>query len=132
LQNLTILKLRDNRSNWADYEPRVIIAMKVKGIWKHVQGGAYEPKLYVNVNDVHLLPDGKTHATEEQIMEREKKIDEYEQKKNAAQHIILSTTLICLGAKIKNLKSAKEMWEGVKRDATTKRTVMKRAKISRV
>jgi hypothetical protein len=73
-QNLTIPKLRDDGSNWADYEPRVTIAMKAKGIWKHVQGVAYEPKPYANVNGIHLLSDGKTHATEEKIMEREEKI----------------------------------------------------------
>ena len=75
----------------------------------------YELKPYTNVNGVHVLLDGKTHATEEQIMEREEKIDEYEWKENTAQHIILSTTSIRLGTKIKNLKSAKEMWEEVKR-----------------
>src|SRR5882762_9185796 len=83
-QNLTIPKLRDNGSNWADHKPRVTIAMKAKGIWKHVQGVAYEPKMYVNVNGVHLLLDGKTHATEEKIMEREEKIDAYEWKENTA------------------------------------------------
>jgi hypothetical protein len=66
--------------------------MKAMGIWKHVQGVAYEPKLYMKVNNVHVLSDGKTHSTEEQIMEREEKIDEYECKENTAQHIIL---LIC-------------------------------------
>ena len=83
----------------------------------------YELKPYTNVNGVHVLLDGKTHATEEQIMEREEKIDEYEWKENTAQHIILSTTSIRLGTKIKNLKSAKEMWEGVKKNATTKSTL---------
>ena len=83
-QNLTIPKLRDDGSNWADYDPWVMIAMKAKGIWKHVQGAAYEPKLYANVNGVHVLSDGKTHTMEEQIMEREEKIDEYEWKENTA------------------------------------------------
>jgi len=51
--------------------------------------------------------DGKTHATEEKIMEREERFDEYERKENTARHVILSTTSIRLGAKIKNLKSAR-------------------------
>src|SRR5882724_4793459 len=62
-QNLTIPKLRDDGSNWADYEPRVTIAMKAKGIWKHVQGVAYEPKPYANVNGIHLLAEGKHRTT---------------------------------------------------------------------
>jgi len=97
--------------------------MKAKGIWKHVQGAAYEPKPYAVVNNVHVLSDGRTQAMEEQIMEREEKIDEYECKENTTRHIILSTTSIRLGAKIKNLISAKEMWEEVKKDATTKSTL---------
>src|ERR1700677_450302 len=60
---------------------------------------------------------------EDQIMDCEEKIDEYERKENTAQHVILLTTSICLGMKIKNLPSAKEMWEEVKKDATTKSTL---------
>ena len=40
-----------------------------------------------------------------------------------AQHVILSTTSMHLGAKIKDLKTAKEMWDLVKADATTKSTL---------
>jgi hypothetical protein len=82
LQNLTIPKLHDDGSNWADYEPWVMIVMKVKGIWKHVQGAAYELKLYVVVNNIHVLSDGRTQAMEEQIMEHEEKIVKYECKEN--------------------------------------------------
>ena len=67
-QNLTIPKLHDDRSDWDDYEPQVRIAMKAKGIWKHILGSAYEPKLYTQVNGVTVLSDGKTPATKEQIM----------------------------------------------------------------
>jgi hypothetical protein len=123
LQNLTVPKLCDDRSNWADYEPQVTITIQVKGIWKHVQGTAYEFKLYAVVNNIHVLSDGRTQATEEQIMECEEKIDEYECKENTVQHVILSTMSICLGVKIKNLKSAKELWEKVKKDATIKSTL---------
>jgi len=37
-----------------------------------------------------------------------------------AQHVILSTTSPRLGAKIKNLTTAKEMWDIMKADATEK------------
>jgi len=84
LKNLTVPKLHDNRSNWADYEPWVIIAMKAKGIWKHVQGAACKPKPYAMVNNFYVLSDGKKHAMEEQIMEQEENIDEYKKKENTA------------------------------------------------
>jgi hypothetical protein len=40
-----------------------------------------------------------------------------------SQHIILSTTSACIGVKIKGLKSAKEMWDTVKKDVMTKSTL---------
>ena len=48
---------------------------------------------------------------------------DYDKWEYLAQHIILSTTLTWLGLKIKNLKTAKEMWDMVKADATTKSTL---------
>ena len=49
--------------------------------------------------------------------------EKIDRKENTAHHVILSTTSICLGVKVKNLKTAKEMWEEVKKDATTKSTL---------
>ena len=48
---------------------------------------------------------------------------EFEKKEYLAQHIILSTTSVRLGEKIKDLDSAKDMWMKVKADATTKSTL---------
>ena len=92
--------------------------MKAKGIWKDISGTAHEPKPYTQVNNVTVLSDGKTPASVEKIMEHEEKIDKYDRKENTACHVILLTTLIHLGAKVKNLKMVKEMWEEVKKDAT--------------
>jgi hypothetical protein len=50
---------------------------------------------------------------------RENSFD-YEQKEFLAQHLILSSTPLCLSQKILGLTSAKDMWEAVKLDATTK------------
>ena len=69
------------------------------------------------------LPDGRTPATEEQIESKESRIADFERKEYLAQHVILSTTLTRLGVKIKSLKSAKEMWDIVVMDATTKSTL---------
>ena len=60
---------------------------------------------------------------EEQIEAKETKIVDYDKQEYLAQHVILSTTLSCLSLTIKNLKMAKEMWDMVKADATTKSTL---------
>ena len=48
---------------------------------------------------------------------------EFEKKEYLAQHIILLTMSVRLGAKIKDLDSAKDMWMKVKADATMKSTL---------
>ena len=84
---------------------------------------AVAPKPYAVVNGKYFLSDLKTPATEEQIESKEMKLADFEKKEYLAQHIILSTTSVRLGSKIKDLMSAKDMWEVVKADATTKSTL---------
>ena len=107
--NLAVPKLHDDRSNWADYSLRIQKAMRLKGLWRHVEGNAVMPKAYTVVDGVPVTSDGKTPATEEQIEAQERRIIDYEKRKYLMQHVILSTTLTRLGAKIKDLKTAKEM-----------------------
>src|SRR5882757_11354402 len=118
--NLSVPKLRDDGSNWADYQPRIERALGSKGLWRHVVGTAIAPRPYAVLDGVPVTADGKTLATEEQIESKETKMQEYEKREYLAQHVILSTTSTRLGSKLKALTSAKEMWEVVKNDATTK------------
>ena len=118
--SLSVPKLRDDRSNWADYQLRIERALGSKGLWRHVMGTAIVPKLYALLEGVPVISDGKTWAMEEQIEVKESKIQEYEKREYLVQHVILSTTSMRLGSKIKNLKTEKEMWDAVKTDATTK------------
>ena len=104
-------------SNWADYQPRIERAL---GSWRHALGAIIAPKPYAVVGGVYVTADGKTLATEKQIEVKKTKMQEYERKEYLAQHVILSTTSTHLGSKIKNLMMAKEMWETVKDDVTTK------------
>ena len=120
---LQVPKLCDDGSNWPDYEPRIRKAMGSKGLWRHVEGTAVAPKPYAVVEDVMVLADRKTPATEEQIEAKELKIIEFEKREYLAQHIILSTTSTHVGAKIKDLTSAEDMWAIVKADATKKSTM---------
>src|ERR1700728_980949 len=103
--NLAVPKLRDDRSNWSDYEPRIQKAMGSKGLWRHVEGKAVAPKPYTLINNIPVLSDGKTPAMEEQIEARETRIIKFDKRKYLAQHVILSTTLIRLGAKIKDMQT---------------------------
>ena len=121
--NLSVPKLRDDGSNWADYSPRIQKALGSKGLWRHVEGTAIAPKPYALVDGVPVLSDGKTPASEEQIEARETWIIDFEKREYFAQHVILSTTSTRLGAKIKDMKLAEEMWAAVKSDATTKSTL---------
>ena len=120
---LAIRKLRDDGSNWSDYEPRIRKAMGAKALWRHVEGTAVAPKPYTVGDGVTLLSDGKTPATDEQIETKESRIIEFEKREYLAQHILMSTTSTRLGSKIKDMSSAKVMWDTIKEDATNKSTL---------
>ena len=79
-----------------------------------MEGVAVAPKPYVVADGTPVLADGKTAATEEQLEAKEAKMI------YLAQHIILLTMSVWLGAKIKDLTMAKAMWKKVKSDATMK------------
>jgi len=71
--------------------------MGSKGLWRHVLGTAVAPRPYMLLNGVHVLSDGKTGATEEQIETQEVRITDFEKREHLAQHITLSTTSTLLG-----------------------------------
>ena len=120
---LEVPKLRDDGSNWSDYRPRIERAMGAKGLWRHVLGKAVAPAPFMLLNGVPVLPDGKTEANEDQIESKEDKIAEYERKEYLAQYILLSTTSTRLSSKLKDLNTAKEMWDNIVKDMTTKSTL---------
>ena len=114
---LSIPKLCDDGITWSDCEPH---NQREKGLWRHVEGTAIAPKLYALDARVPVLADGQTPATEDQIEARDVIIVDYDKWEYLTQHVILSMTSTCLCLKITNLKTAKEMWDMVKADATTK------------
>jgi hypothetical protein len=91
---MSVPKLRDDGSNWSDYQPRIERAIGSKGLWRHVLGTAIAPKPYALLAGVPVLADGKTPATEDQIESKEDKITNFDKKEYLAQHIILSTTSV--------------------------------------
>jgi gag-polypeptide of LTR copia-type len=73
-------------------------------------------------NGVAMLANGKTMATEDQLEQKESKIID-EKREYLAHHILVSTTSTRLATKIKALPTAKEMWNMIKDDATSKSTL---------
>ena len=104
LMPLSVPKLCDEGSNWADYEPRVERALGAKGLLRHVVGTAIALKHHAVVAGVPVLADGITQASDDQVESKESKIADYNKKDYLAQHIILSTTSMQLGIKLKSLK----------------------------
>ena len=72
--SLSVPKLHDDGSNWADYEPRVERALGMKGLWRHIVGTAIAPKPYAVVARVPVLADGITQASDDQVESKESKI----------------------------------------------------------
>ena len=91
-----------------------------KGLWRHVVGTAIAPKPYAVVAGVPVLADGITQASDDQVESKESKIADYNKREYLAQHVILSTTSMQFGIKLKTMK---EMWDVVKMDATLKSTL---------
>ena len=77
---LTVPKLRDDGSNWADYLPRLQNAMGAKGLWRHIEGTATAPVSFAVTNSIPMLSDGKTAAMEDQIDAKESKIIDFEKR----------------------------------------------------
>ena len=58
--------------------------MGSKGLWRHIEGKTVAPKPYEILNGEYVLADLKTHATEEQVEQKESKIAEYEKREYLA------------------------------------------------
>ena len=69
--------------------------------------------LYAMSNSISMLAYGK-------IKSKESKIIKYKKREYLARHILLSTTLTCLGLRIKDIKTAEAMWKVITEDATLK------------
>ena len=120
---LAVSKLCDDRSDWADYQPRLQNAMGLKGIWRHIEGTNTAPVLYAINNGIPILSNGKTPATEDQIESKESKILEFKKREYLARHILMSTTSTQLSNKIKGLPTADDMWRVIKDDTMSKSTL---------
>src|SRR5580704_9168126 len=87
---ISVPKLRDNGSNWVDYDSKVRSTLGTKGVIRHVEGTAIKPSMYAMDGNQYIVKEGVA-ATEEQIEAQEKCIDEYTQREHTAQHILLTS-----------------------------------------
>ena len=71
--SLSVPKLHDDGSNWADYKPRVERALGMKGLWRHIVGSAIATKPYAMVARVPVLADGTTQASDDQVESKSQK-----------------------------------------------------------
>src|SRR3984893_11960318 len=122
--SFTIIKLRDDGSNWPDYEMRAKTAMGAKGLIRHIEGTARQPLPFDVENGQPVMEPGKL-ATRLEIQELERAMDEYEQKEYAARHIMLTTVSPRLSSMLRANTSAAQMWQEIVSDATKKSKVHK-------
>ena len=74
---LSILKLHDDGSNWVDYEVKTLIALGSRGLIKHVEGTVRRPTPYPIEDGIPVSKPGKP-ATDEEMEAKEEKIEEFE------------------------------------------------------
>ena len=115
---IAVPRLRDDGANWPDYQSKARTAMGARGLIRHVDGTARKPIAYPEVNGVPMKKPG-VEATDDDLEEKEKRLDEYEQKEYGAQHVMLTTISPRLATLIKSM-SASDMWVAIRNDATIK------------
>src|ERR1700731_3901958 len=87
--SFAIIKLRDDGSNWPDYEMKAKTAMGAKRLIRHVEGTARRPLPFDLENGRPVTEPGKL-ATHLEIQDLECAMDDFEQKEYAARHIMLT------------------------------------------
>ncbi|KIK32341.1 hypothetical protein CY34DRAFT_101732, partial [Suillus luteus UH-Slu-Lm8-n1] len=87
-------KLAEDGSNWITYKERTLTAISARGLMRYVDGRA---------------PDG-SNPTEKEIEERDKKLDEYDQKNSLVKQQVFSTITDRLLLRVQKLESASEVW----------------------
>lgn len=118
-ESLTVSKipqLADDATNWVTYSTRLSNYVASKpGSKKHLDGRAHKPLTLKVVRDTNgklqvVLDDGTTVATQADIDNREKLIDEWDTREAAVKQIIFSSISDRRLMDIQELDTAHEMW----------------------
>src|ERR1700731_3015571 len=108
---IAVPRLRNDEANWPDYQSKARTAMGARGLIRHVDGTARKPVPYPEVNGVPLKKPG-IEATDDELEEKEKKLDEYKQREYGVPQVMLTTISPRLATLIKS-KMASEMWSAI-------------------
>src|ERR1700731_3186691 len=115
---IAVPRLHDDGANWPDYQSKARTAMGARGLIRHVDGTARKPVPCPEINGVPMKKLG-VEATDDELEEKEKKLDEYKQKEYGVQHVMLTTISPRLATLIKSM-SASQMWMVIHNDTTKK------------
>jgi hypothetical protein len=108
-----IPQLADDGSNWITYKERAQTVIRARGLMRYLDGRAKEPIPFeIDSSGKSIKPD-KSQATESEIEDLDKKIDEYQQKDSLAKQHIFSMVSDRLLLRIQKLNSALKIWSEI-------------------
>jgi len=106
-----IPQLPEDGSNWVTYKNRMLIALRACSLGEYVEGTATKTAHYVaNFVGVVVKVDRST-ASQDEIKENRKEVNEYEQKDSLIQQHIFSTITDCVMLQLESLDSGSAMWK---------------------
>jgi hypothetical protein len=105
-------KLKDNGSNWNTYKEWVMNTLTSRGLKRHVIGMAkWLTKIKLRDDGEYYLKGQMAPLNEDEIEEREVKMDKYAQKQAQVQDIIYETVSQSAFTQIKGERTAAELWK---------------------
>jgi hypothetical protein len=105
-------KLAEDGSNWITYKVRTLTAISAQGLMRYVDGRVLELFPYPidkTTGSLKAKPDGLI-PNKKEIKERDKKIDEYDQKNTLVKQQVFCTITDRLLLRMQKLESASEVW----------------------
>ena len=88
-----IPQLAEDGSNWVTYKNRMLIALRARGLGEYVEGTATKTARYVANSAGTVVKADGTVASQDEIKENRKEVNEYEQKDSLVQQHIFSTIM---------------------------------------
>ncbi|OAX40831.1 hypothetical protein K503DRAFT_686705, partial [Rhizopogon vinicolor AM-OR11-026] len=106
-----IPQLAEDGTNWITYKERMLTAIGARGLMRYADGRAVKPVPYKfdETKKEHQKTDG-TVATETEVEELDKKIDEYYQKDSLVKQQIFSTITDRVLLRVQRLDGASAVW----------------------
>jgi hypothetical protein len=109
-----IPQLAEDGTNWITYKERMLTAIGARGLMRYVDGRAVKPVPYkVDATKGILMKSDGSQATETEVEELDKKIDEYYQKDSLVKQQIFSTVTDRVLLRIQKQDGASAIWTEV-------------------